>query len=125
MLRREAALFALTMPLLLAVSGGAQVPPPVPVPRPQFNPSTPLVIPRRRRSRCRRDIGNGIGSGAGSVDCEFIDRAFPDSSYSIIAPKTAETPPIKHRNKHHPAVHHPALIIRSEFATPKARCRTQ
>ena len=103
MLRREAALFALTMPLLLAVSASAQVPPPVPVPRPQFNPSTPLVIPSAPEVPVSPGFGNGIvapGTGIGGL---------PDSSYSIIAPETAEKPPVKHKHKHHPAVHHPAV----------------
>jgi len=101
MLRCATALFALTMPLLSAVGAVAQVPPPVPVPKPQFNPSTPLVIPAAPEVPVSPGYGNGIGApGLGNS-------ALPDSSYSIIAPETAEKPLVKQKHKHHPAVHHP------------------
>jgi hypothetical protein len=101
MWRRAVALLALTIPLLSVAGAAAQVPPPVPVPTPQFNPSTPLVIPAAPEVPVSPGYGNGIvapGTGIGGL---------PDSSYSIIAPETAEKPPVKQKHRRHSTVHHP------------------
>ena len=87
----------------------AQVPPPVPVPTPQFNPSTPLVIPAAPEVPVSPGYGNGIGgSGAGIGGLSNLSiGALPNSSYSIIAPGNADDAPVRHRHKRHVAVRHP------------------
>jgi hypothetical protein len=101
MLRRAAALCALTMPFLSAVGAVAQVPPPVPVPAPQFNPSNPLVIP------AAPEVPVSPGYGIGTVAPGTGIGGLPDSSYSIIAPESDEKPPVKQKHKHHSAARHP------------------
>lgn len=101
MLRRALALLTLTIPLLSVVGAAAQVPPPVPVPTPQFNPSTPLIVPTAPEVPVSPGFGSGTiapGTGIGGL---------PDSSYSIIAPETAEKPPVKQKHKRRSTVHHP------------------
>jgi hypothetical protein len=109
MWRGAVALVALTIPLLSVAGAVAQVPPPVPVPTPQFNPSTPLVIPSAPEVPVSPGYGNGIGgSGAaiGGLPNSSIG-ALPNSSYSIIAPGNTDDAPIRHKRKRHVAVRHP------------------
>jgi hypothetical protein len=103
-------LVALTVLLMSLAAAVAQVPPPVPVPTPQFNPSTPLVIPSAPEVPVSPGYGNGIGgSGAATIGTlpESSISALPNSSYSIIAPNNTDDAPIRHKRKRHVAVRHP------------------
>jgi hypothetical protein len=109
MVRWPATLSALMVLLLSLAAAVAQVPPPVPLPTPQFNPSTPLVIPSAPEVPVSPGYGNGLGgSGAaigGPPDSSM--GALPNSSYSIIAPGNTDDAPIRHKRKRHVAVHRP------------------
>ena len=106
MLQWPVAVGAVTALLLSVTAAVAQVPPPVPVPTPQFNPSTPLVIPSAPEVPVSPGYGNGIGgSGAGVYQRPNSSiGALPNSSYSIIAPDRGESAPIRHKHKHHATV---------------------
>ncbi len=108
MWRTTVALVALTIPPLSIAAAVAQVPPPVPVPTPQFNPSTPLVIPSAPEVPVSPGYGNGIG-GSGPATGGLPNwsiGALPNSSYSIIAPGNTDDAPIRHKRKRHVAVRH-------------------
>lgn len=75
MLQWPVAVGAVTALLLSVTAAVAQVPPPVPVPTPQFNPSTPLVIPSAPEVPVSPGYGNGIGgSGADLPTAKLINR---------------------------------------------------
>jgi hypothetical protein len=101
--------FALTVLLLSLAAAVAQVPPPVPRPTPQFNPSTPLVIPSGPEVPVSPGYGNSIG-GSGAAISGLpgpLIGTLPNSSYSIIAPGNTDDAPIRHERKRHVAVRHP------------------
>jgi hypothetical protein len=102
-------LFAPTLLLFSIAAVSAQVPPPVPVPTPHFNPSTPLVIPSAPEVPVSPGYGNGIGgsaAGPGRLPDSSVG-ALPNSSYTIIAPDNDGKAPVRHKRKHHIAVRHP------------------
>ena len=99
MLLRCVVLFASAVLLLAVPAATAQAPPPVPKLVPQFNPSSPLIIPQAPEVPVSPGFGNGIGGSRPAIG------GLPDSSYSIMVRETPDKIAVKHRHKRHIAVH--------------------